>query len=43
MVDDDGRTPDHGHPCEPNGSGELITRGLKSFFRGPPILTHSLL
>ena len=33
MVDDgrsdDGRTPDHGHPisspCEPNGSGELIT------------------
>ena len=26
---DDGRTPDHGHPisspCEPNGSGELIT------------------
>ena len=28
MVDDDnGRTPDHGHPisspCEPNGSGEL--------------------
>ena len=25
--DDDGRTPDHGHPisspCEPNGSGEL--------------------
>ena len=28
MVDDDGRTPDHGHPisspCEPNGSGELI-------------------
>ena len=26
--DDDGRTPDHGHPisspCEPNGSGELI-------------------
>ena len=31
MVDDDdeGRTPDHGHPisspCEPNGSGELKT------------------
>ena len=35
MVDDDdgrmddGRTPDHGHPisspCEPNGSGELIS------------------
>ena len=32
MVDDDDRrrrTPDHGHPisspCEPNGSGELIT------------------
>ena len=28
MVNDDGRTPDHGHPisspCEPNGSGELI-------------------
>ena len=27
MVDEDGRTPDHGHPisspCEPNGSGEL--------------------
>ena len=27
MVDDDGRTPDHGHPisspCESNGSGEL--------------------
>ena len=27
MVDDDGRTTDHGHPisspCEPNGSGEL--------------------
>ena len=27
MVDDDGRTPDHGHPisspCEPSGSGEL--------------------
>ena len=27
MVDDDGRTPDHGYPisspCEPNGSGEL--------------------
>ena len=27
MVDDDGRTPDHGHPisspCEPYGSGEL--------------------
>ena len=26
---DDGRTPDHGHPisspCEPNGSGELIS------------------
>ena len=26
-TDDDGRTPDHGHPisspCEPNGSGEL--------------------
>ena len=26
--DDDGWTPDHGHPisspCEPNGSGELI-------------------
>ena len=26
---DDGQTPDHGHPisspCEPNGSGELIT------------------
>ena len=32
MVDDDGRTPDHGHPisspCEPNGSGEL-KKGLK--------------
>ena len=32
MVDDDdnGRTMDHGHPistpCEPNGSGELITK-----------------
>ena len=29
--DDDGRTPDHGHPisspCEPNGSGELIIEG----------------
>ena len=27
MDDDDGRTPDHGHPisspCEPDGSGEL--------------------
>ena len=27
VDDDDGRTPDHGHPisspCEPNGSGEL--------------------
>ena len=40
MVDDDGRTdddgrrtPDHGHPisspCDPNGSGELITRRMK--------------
>ena len=29
MVDDDGRTPDHGHPIsspsEPNGSGELTS------------------
>ena len=35
MVDDDDgrrRTPDHGHPisspCEPNGSGELISRAI---------------
>ena len=31
----DGRTPDHGHPisspCEPNGSGELITPGMGPF------------
>ena len=30
VDDDDGRTPDHGHPisspCEPNGSGELIIK-----------------
>ena len=33
---DDGRTPDHGlplsSPCEPNGSGELITDGLNRFY-----------
>ena len=36
MVDDDGRTPDHGHPisspCEPNGSGELITHSKEKIF-----------
>ena len=33
MVDDDGRTPDHGRPisspCEPNGSGELKKKKKK--------------
>ena len=37
MVDDgrttDGRTPDHGHPisspCEPDGSGELMSRLMR--------------
>ena len=32
QTTDDGRTPDHGYtissPCEPNGSGELITTSL---------------
>ena len=32
VDDDDGRTPDHGHPisspCEPNGSGELKSEAL---------------
>ena len=36
MVDDDGRTPDHGHPisspCEPNGSGELKKMSSVSFY-----------
>ena len=36
MVDDDGRTLDHGHPisslCEPNGSGELIRQNQSSPF-----------
>ena len=41
MVDDDGRTddgrtPDHGHPisspCEPNGSGEQITKNFNTKF-----------
>ena len=34
MDDDDGRSPDHGHPisspCEPNGSGELTILWLYS-------------
>ena len=42
----DGRTPDHGHPisspCEPNGSGELITKAkeMKTFLY---ILSPSLI
>ena len=34
---DDGRTPDHGHPisspCEPNGSGELISTVVMDNFK----------
>ena len=37
VDDDDGRTPDHGHPisspCEPNGSGELKIRATEIFSR----------
>ena len=50
MVDDgrttDGRTPDHGHPisspCEPDGSGELITREVLNVLSDKGILVEKM-